>query len=710
MDPAFGGNDINMSFVGQVDDATRSVNFDEYTMSDFVYSAQEGHEKTAGQPLTAAHGNNLSEPSVGVVPSQFAPELIAGFGMPSSPLPMSLDGLTDNSYAPAVPDTSAAPEQCDFSLIEPAGDDFNDFLRYYDAEVAALGQRQINEASQPPQPSDVEMRTAFPIVQDGEVPQTSVDVHDERPEFHSLACTQRPDGLPASDLPSHGPNQPANPPFQPVTGVYPSRLGRTAHRGPERTLQLMIPVKISQPRYLSNQHLSPDAINQVAAQLSRQITAILTQQLSGAIQGFSGWWQQSSGRVQPLKRARNRAIPVADMHQGPLYSASSTEEEQQTLGLQTTNLRKGNEEALPQNIYQIRPEPFPFGRLNKRGQHIFQYGQNGVWFDDRTTYTAKQLREYVDTCPRDLTIWLQHAPAKLSMRNACGEKCRYRHCPSTRGTIKSGWFRVAFDEEPRLTSDGTKDPFLVAGCLHLWCFEQCFDVAELRSKGFLRPDTRKLPYEDRNPMALTRDHDVDIVEMAFKPWIRAHPAYIDDRSRRYENTLSYALNKHHLESQHGSKHKARKSRNQGKALKKSQDVHMGNLPYFSYLESIYLKKIPANTPYTEPPSVLWPSPIVERPRQQAGLLLQPRTRIARLQQPRYAMRQMQSPEPGTPYQSGFPWNADDEARCSIECLGDEDDLDADGEDVETSPVPVRRSARKRQQTGYTQSSTKRRRR
>jgi hypothetical protein len=214
----------------------------------------------------------------------------------------------------------------------------------------------------------------------------------------------------------------------------------------------------------------------------------------------------------------------------------------------------------------------------------FSYQPGGQW-DEDILLSAMDLRSYVDNCPRKLTIWLQNTPSQVGQRTSkCDMRCRYLECPVKYGTMRNGWFRVAFDEFPEHTTDGRFDPYRVAGSMHLWCFEQCIDPFELFQRGMLVGDERVFQLE-HNAMTLLRPGEKDIFEAAIDPWIEGRQQVgvsCQIPYARHEDTLSYALIKYHLESQPGTRQHVRDKRNgerQGDNLK-TQDIHMGRLDFF----------------------------------------------------------------------------------------------------------------------------------
>ncbi|KAM0562045.1 hypothetical protein ACHAPJ_002488 [Fusarium lateritium] len=218
----------------------------------------------------------------------------------------------------------------------------------------------------------------------------------------------------------------------------------------------------------------------------------------------------------------------------------------------------------------------------------FSYTRQGQWESD-IMLSPDQLRDYVNSCPRQLTIWLQQVPPQSKDRgDDCDKECRYQGCPIPNRTMLAGWHRVAFDEFPELTSEGIKDPFKMAGAMHLWCFERCIDPIELFNTGALEADERILPEEDKNRMALNHGHNTHIMSISVEPWIEARrskggPPQIP--SARHEDSLSYALVNHHINHQTGARQKTRNNRNGKKPedCRKTIEYHLGRLDYYHLL-------------------------------------------------------------------------------------------------------------------------------
>lgn len=218
--------------------------------------------------------------------------------------------------------------------------------------------------------------------------------------------------------------------------------------------------------------------------------------------------------------------------------------------------------------------------------------------DEDILFTAKDLREYLDQCPRPLNIWLQNCPSKCKGRLVDADmKCRYSECPTKFGTILHGWHRVAFDEFPDMTTGGTKDPYKMAGVMHLWCFEQCFDPLEFFEKDQMFPDARLLPHETHNRMAITRDDYKNVIPRAIKPWVRERRSVGISKApyQKHEDTLSWRLCDFHVKHQNVAREKCRDKRNAERPddERKTIEIIMGDLS--KYVSRDKLAKTRAKT-------------------------------------------------------------------------------------------------------------------
>ncbi|KAM7195692.1 hypothetical protein V8F33_006541, partial [Rhypophila sp. PSN 637] len=171
---------------------------------------------------------------------------------------------------------------------------------------------------------------------------------------------------------------------------------------------------------------------------------------------------------------------------------------------------KNAEDNRPQDVYKRRPPRSKWGP--------FRYQDLGVELYPLLYFTSDQIVDFITSREankkRKLTIWIQNAPAQVNNRYHMGtnsSKCRSAHCPGPKNTILKGFWRVAFDEDSNLTGN-LYDPFFNAGYMHLFCFEELFNLGFMvhasRYLGFkVEADVRDFPYESRNPMSIKRDHE-----------------------------------------------------------------------------------------------------------------------------------------------------------------------------------------------------------
>lgn len=247
--------------------------------------------------------------------------------------------------------------------------------------------------------------------------------------------------------------------------------------------------------------------------------------------------------------------------------------------------QKGDVACDPTFVYTDPLPPVENWKKRDGGGPHFEYTPMGQWVD-HLELSAAELRHYLDNCPRDVNIFIQQPPAQSNCRQQeCDRRCRYANCPVGSKVIRPGFVRVAFDEYHDLTTNGLKDPFKVAGCMHLWCFEQCVDPHEFWVKRKLLPDDRTLPKEQKNLMAINRDTDRAIVNKAFLPWmsIQDNMPGLPEIPRDHRDSLTYALVKHHLDHQVTARQTCRDRRNKAKAEedRNTLDLHMGDLNIYA---------------------------------------------------------------------------------------------------------------------------------
>ncbi|RDA94843.1 hypothetical protein CP533_4239 [Ophiocordyceps camponoti-saundersi (nom. inval.)] len=276
-----------------------------------------------------------------------------------------------------------------------------------------------------------------------------------------------------------------------------------------------------------------------------------------------------------------------DKHE-PSFAVSDEMENSRVMSARAAKKKNTMHKADPSKVYKEHeglPKSKPFGPRTVDGRYLFTYTKDGQLAEDRV-YSRDELQIYLDD--HRSVLWIQQSPSQCASRlHYDDRRCRWDKCPLASRVIGSGWFRVAFDEHPHLTTKGGKDPFKVAGIMHLWCFEQCFDIVDFFIHNRVRPDTRILPRETGNAMSINRDSDREIVKEAFDPWFKERQEYrsmygLEKLPRQHQDTLSFRLSRHHVDSQTGARQKARDSRNDGKPWKERTtiDVHMGDLQVY----------------------------------------------------------------------------------------------------------------------------------
>ncbi|KAK2058732.1 hypothetical protein LY76DRAFT_593008 [Colletotrichum caudatum] len=169
--------------------------------------------------------------------------------------------------------------------------------------------------------------------------------------------------------------------------------------------------------------------------------------------------------------------------------------------------------------YEALPEaPAAWGGSDPKNP-MFQYNKEGELLPG-LRFSREDILYYLKE-RKDrglpLTLWIQNVPhgCKTRVGDDRLRACRWSGCPAYKGTILKGFWRVCFDERPA-TSGKQHDPYHNAGYMHLWCLDRCFDLFEIAHTFDLKPDTRYFEKEERNPMAMTRDHDELVMD--FEKW------------------------------------------------------------------------------------------------------------------------------------------------------------------------------------------------
>ncbi|WQF76465.1 hypothetical protein CDEST_01479 [Colletotrichum destructivum] len=160
---------------------------------------------------------------------------------------------------------------------------------------------------------------------------------------------------------------------------------------------------------------------------------------------------------------------------------------------------------------------------------MFQYNKEGELLPS-LRFSREQIFSYMKGRKDQglpLTLWIQNVPHGCKTRVADDRlrACRWSGCPAYKGTILKGFWRICFDERPA-TSGKQHDPYHNAGYMHLWCLDRCFDLFEISHAFNLKPDTRYFEKEERNPMAMTRDHDELMME--FEKWRTSQKAAYEE--------------------------------------------------------------------------------------------------------------------------------------------------------------------------------------
>lgn len=253
-----------------------------------------------------------------------------------------------------------------------------------------------------------------------------------------------------------------------------------------------------------------------------------------------------------------------------------------------SNKRKKGEKAPsaePGWAEKAYPGPFPqlpaWGPI-VHGRPLFQYNEFGE-LQMHKTYSAQQIKQFLDENPRLVEIWVQQSPPQTKNRTGPNRnRCCWSCCPARDRSIESGWLRVGFYEQPYEYLSGERDPLKPASQMHLFCFEHCFDPVTYHLNGQLRPDNRhdRYPKEDPNKTHLDKASDKNILGETYMPWFEGKLPQAERRP--YDDTLSFALTHHHLQYQPARRGFARDVSNDKKldGNRKTIDYHIGNLLYY----------------------------------------------------------------------------------------------------------------------------------
>ena len=243
------------------------------------------------------------------------------------------------------------------------------------------------------------------------------------------------------------------------------------------------------------------------------------------------------------------------------------------------------------------PRPSPLSASWNGRKFSFTYTADGqLNFNPKSPFSGDQIQAYVDHARQkpDFRIYVQQLPSASAERmDALDKTCCYTGCPDRGKSMKCGFLRVVFDENPDRIAEGLHNPFKYAAAMHLYCFERQFDLRELYLSGVLRAEDRSLPKEkDENDrkLLLARDaHNNKIIDEIFIPWLtgKPHPSLpnkerwspVAGATKKHFFTLGYALTRFHVQHETKARDVVRLRRNLGRPTDDimSIDVIRGNL-------------------------------------------------------------------------------------------------------------------------------------
>lgn len=248
--------------------------------------------------------------------------------------------------------------------------------------------------------------------------------------------------------------------------------------------------------------------------------------------------------------------------------------------------KRGEQPSNADMVYHNNPEipplmPLPSWGGEPNGPALFQYNDHQE-LKFHIAYSASQIRQFIEENPRKPKLWIQQSPPQAKDRlKGVRNKCCWECCPAKDRVIETGWLRVGFYEFPKETrDDGLRDPLKPTTQMHLYCYEQCFDPVVDWQAGRLEPDDFVFSRETKQLTSLNKNSDKNIVVETFVPWFKYKS--ITNQPRPYEQTLSYALNRHHLDHQTSARQTKRDKGNENKRAgdKKTIDIHVGNLLFY----------------------------------------------------------------------------------------------------------------------------------
>ncbi|RFU35781.1 hypothetical protein B7463_g588, partial [Scytalidium lignicola] len=233
--------------------------------------------------------------------------------------------------------------------------------------------------------------------------------------------------------------------------------------------------------------------------------------------------------------------------------------------------------------YQLRKRPPEWERPSKRGPVSFHYTLYGE-LEHSLRFTPEEILTFIQMHPINshfkpqhsdfgLTLWIQVTPFDCGGRYPHRESntCRFKNCPIRTKTIRKGQFRIAFDER---VPGPPKDPFHNSGYVHLYCMEKFLDFPLICKQYNVKPDNRRLQYEDKNKMSIARDHP-EMLSRAIE-FIKDSVPGVSRANWNYEDSLTFILTREHIYRESSSRQSLRNRRGGNHIAK-----WMGNLDLYA---------------------------------------------------------------------------------------------------------------------------------
>lgn len=222
---------------------------------------------------------------------------------------------------------------------------------------------------------------------------------------------------------------------------------------------------------------------------------------------------------------------------------------------------------------------------------FFSYTTDGELPPSRL-YTSFELHNFLFAHPRPQTLVLRihrNAPdSRHRYPTTHSHRCRFTTCPMyPNNTINQGHIAVSISEEHGGEEGRERDPFLVAGWVHLWCAERFLDFVRVGRVLRVEADTREMPWErrGRNPFQLATPEEEKCVRDFIKSCRSSAGGYglpgyppFNIPNRPHEGTLTHRLACIKLKREPSGVSKQRDLREKVAGYRGSTlDVHMGDL-------------------------------------------------------------------------------------------------------------------------------------